>query len=72
VSIASRKQQRGVKMRRYQRDQRDMAGRVPCGKVAYVSKHGAKAAIKLHGQFERAYRCEHCGNWHLTSKRKAR
>ena len=65
---------RKVKMRRYERDQRgSMGARVPCGKVAYISKRAAKNYIRQHyGLVERAYRYPNCGNWHLTSQRKAR
>jgi hypothetical protein len=66
---------RKVKMRRYEREQRGgMAARVPCGKVAYLSKRAAKNYIRqfLGGLVERVYRCPNCGNWHLTSQRKAR
>ncbi len=71
MSLASRSRDRrqrarDVKMRRYQRDQRgSMAARVPCGKVAYISKAAAKRYIKQYrGLVERAYRCPACGNWH--------
>jgi hypothetical protein len=78
MSLASRSRERrklarDVKMKHYQREQRgSMAARVPCGKVAYISKAGAKRYIKQHfGAVERAYRCPDCGNWHLTSQRTA-
>ena len=40
------------------------------GKLGYASEHQAAVALascQLHGRAERrAYRCEHCGFWHLT------
>src|SRR5207247_9744104 len=69
-----RKLAHDVKMIRWQREQRgSMAARVACGKVAYISKRAAKNYIRQYlGLVERVYRCPRCGNWHLTSPRKAR
>ena len=75
VSARTRRQlAHDVKMIRWQREQRaSMAARVPCGKVAYISKRAAKNYIRQYlGLVERVYRCPRCGNWHLTSQRKAR
>jgi ribosomal protein S14 len=40
------------------------------GKLGYSSEHQAAVALascQLYGRAERrAYRCEHCGRWHLT------
>lgn len=66
---------RKIRMRRRVREQRSsMSGRVPCGKVAYLSKQAAKHYVRqfLGGLVERIYRCPNCGNWHLTSQRKAK
>jgi hypothetical protein len=48
---------------------------IPCEKNAYVDEDAAKKALKLikqdkrdHKKPNRAYQCEICGFWHLTSK----
>lgn len=37
----------------------------PTGKRLYKSE---AAAMMAHPEMPRAYRCEYCGGWHLTSK----
>lgn len=48
---------------------------LPCEKIAYVDEEAAKKALKLikqdkrdHKKPDRAYQCEVCNYWHLTSK----
>lgn len=44
----------------------------PAAKVAFASERVAKENIPIysrqHGKPFRAYRCPHCGKWHLTSQ----
>jgi hypothetical protein len=65
--------QRKVTMRRHGLDQHaTMGARNGCGsgKVSFVSKAAVKRHIKRGNRQsygERAYRCERCGNWHITT-----
>lgn len=36
------------------------------GKFRYHSSHAAGRAIRRHATKMRAYRCPHCGGWHLA------
>ena len=71
MTLASRKRQHDVRMQRNERDRRrSMAWRVACGKLAFLSKKGAKRYCKHHwpgNAAVRVYRCPTCGGWHTTS-----
>ena len=65
--------QRRVTFRRHDLDVHGtMGARSGCesGKVSFISKAAVKRHIKRGNRIkygERAYRCERCGNWHITT-----